>query len=39
MADGKIVEEGPPKEIFLRPKEERTKTFLRRILPQEEYNI
>jgi L-cystine transport system ATP-binding protein len=39
MADGKIVEEGPPKEIFLKPKEERTKTFLRRILPQEEYNI
>jgi len=39
MADGRIVEEGPPKEIFLKPKEERTKTFLRRILPQEEYNI
>jgi L-cystine transport system ATP-binding protein len=39
MADGRIVEEGPPNEIFLKPKEERTKTFLRRILPQEEYNI
>ena len=39
MADGNIIEEGSPKDIFQRPKEERTKTFLRRILPQEEYNI
>jgi L-cystine transport system ATP-binding protein len=39
MADGKIVEEGDPKTIFLCPKEERTKTFLRRILPGVEYNI
>ena len=39
MADGRIVEEGPPDEIFLQPKEERTKTFLRRILPAVEYNI
>lgn len=39
MADGNIVEEGMPKEIFQRPKEERTRNFLRRILPQIEYNI
>jgi len=39
MADGNIVEEGPPEEIFLRPKEERTRSFLRRILPPMEYNI
>lgn len=40
MADGKIIEEGMPKDIFQRPKEERTRNFLRRILPpQVEYNI
>jgi len=33
MADGYIVEEGRPEEIFTAPKEERTKTFLSRILP------
>lgn len=31
MADGVIVEEGEPHEIFDHPKEERTKTFLKRI--------
>jgi L-cystine transport system ATP-binding protein len=40
MADGNIVEEGTPKDIFQHPKEERTRNFLRRILPpQVEYNI
>ena len=40
MADGNIIEEGTPKDIFQRPKEERTQNFLRRILPpQVEYNI
>ena len=29
MDDGLIVEEGTPKEVFLKPKEERTKQFLR----------
>ncbi|MGV2541884.1 amino acid ABC transporter ATP-binding protein, partial [Bacillus pumilus] len=29
---GVIVEQGPPEEIFKRPKEERTKQFLNRIL-------
>lgn len=33
MADGYIVEEGRPEEIFTAPKEERTKAFLSRILP------
>ncbi|WP_246475777.1 amino acid ABC transporter ATP-binding protein [Brevibacterium renqingii] len=32
MADGNIVEEGPPTDIFSRPKNERTKTFFSRIL-------
>lgn len=39
MADGNIVEEGTPKDIFQSPKEERTRNFLRRVLPQVEYNI
>jgi len=33
MADGVVVEEGPPEEIFTNPREERTKQFLSRILP------
>jgi ABC-type polar amino acid transport system ATPase subunit len=32
MADGAIVEEGPPNEIFSRPKNERTSQFLRSVL-------
>ncbi len=32
MADGLIVEEGPPKEIFSNPREERTKRFLADVL-------
>lgn len=32
MAEGNIVEEGTPDEIFTAPKEERTRTFLARIL-------
>ncbi len=32
MADGYIVEEGNPKEVFSNPKEERTKAFLSRFL-------
>lgn len=32
MADGGIVEEGPPAEVFERPKNERTKSFFSRIL-------
>lgn len=39
MDGGFIVEEGSPREIFYRPKEERTKKFLHRILPGGEYNI
>ena len=33
MADGYIVEEGRPEEIFRAPRKERTKTFLSRVLP------
>ncbi len=36
MADGVIVEQGTPEEIFDHPKEERTKTFLKRILKADE---
>jgi len=35
MDDGVIVEEGSPEDIFIRPEEERTKQFLRRVLPEE----
>lgn len=37
MDGGAIVEEGSPAELFARPKEERTKQFLRRLAP--EYSI
>jgi len=33
MDDGIILEEGPPSELFARPREERTRQFLRHILP------
>lgn len=33
MKGGYIVEEGTPKQFFTRPKEERTKQFLTRIIP------
>lgn len=33
MADGFIVEEGRPEQIFTAPKEERTRSFLSRVLP------
>ena len=32
MADGKIVEQNPPAEIFSHPREERTKAFLSKVL-------
>ena len=39
MDDGLIVEEGTPDEIFMNPKEERTKRFLHRIIPDFNYVI
>ena len=33
MADGNIVEQGPPKKIFVNPDQERTRKFLKRVLP------
>jgi L-cystine transport system ATP-binding protein len=39
MDDGVIVEQGTPLEIFLNPKEERTKQFLKRITPELNYTI
>ncbi len=33
MADGYIVEEGKPEQIFIQPKEDRTRSFLSRVLP------
>jgi ABC-type polar amino acid transport system ATPase subunit len=32
FADGDIIESGPPEEIFTNPRNERTKTFLSRVL-------
>jgi polar amino acid transport system ATP-binding protein len=34
MADGYVVEEGTPEEVFGNPKEERTKAFLSRFLSE-----
>ncbi len=39
MDEGVIVEEGTPQEIFIHPKEERTKQFLRRIINDYDYVI
>jgi polar amino acid transport system ATP-binding protein len=36
MDQGVVVEEGSPKDVLLNPKEERTKTFLRRVKQQAE---
>jgi len=33
LHEGRILEQGPPAEIFERPREERTRRFLRRVLP------
>ncbi len=33
MADGAILEQGPPEQVLERPQEERTRTFLQRMLP------
>lgn len=39
MDGGKIVEQGPASKIFMNPDEERTRKFLRRVLPEAEYII
>lgn len=39
MDEGSIIEEGTPNEIFINPKEERTKRFLRRIIPDYDFSI
>lgn len=39
MDGGVIVEEGKPDEVLVRPKEERTRQFLKRILKPLEFNI
>lgn len=39
MDEGVIVEQGTPEDIFLNAKEERTRQFLKRIVPQPEYAI
>ena len=36
MADGNIVEQGPPSKIFVQPEHERTRKFLKRVLPPPE---
>jgi len=39
MADGQIVESGTPQEVLVRPKEERTQAFLRRILTSQSEDL
>ena len=39
MDGGVVVEEGSAEQIFTRPKEERTRQFLVRILPDFDYSI
>jgi L-cystine transport system ATP-binding protein len=39
MDKGVVVEQGAPLEIFNHPKEERTRQFLRRFVPEENYQI
>ena len=39
MEDGVVVEEGTSKEIFTNPKQEQTRRFLRRLLPDYDYSI
>ncbi len=36
MDDGYFIEEGPPSEVFFHPKDDRTKRFLRHVLPEKE---
>jgi len=36
MDEGLFIEQGPPSEVFFHPKDERTKRFLRHILPEKE---
>ncbi len=39
MDGGAIIEQGSPDDIFQRPREERTRQFLRRIMPEANYSI
>ena len=39
IAEGVIVEEGNPRDFFSHPKEDRTKQFLKRVLPVDDYVI
>ncbi|MCR5797316.1 MAG: amino acid ABC transporter ATP-binding protein [Eubacterium sp.] len=39
MDEGYVVEEGSAKEIFTHPREQRTKEFLRRVLPMEQSDM
>lgn len=39
MDGGVVIEEGTPDEIFLKPKEERTRAFLKNVLPEFIYTI
>jgi ABC-type glutathione transport system ATPase component len=36
MDAGVFIEQGPPNEVFFHPQDERTKRFLRHILPEQE---
>ena len=36
MDDGYFIEQGPPSEVFFHPQDDRTKRFLRHILPEKD---
>ncbi|MDM5209380.1 amino acid ABC transporter ATP-binding protein [Cytobacillus kochii] len=39
MDDGQIIEQGPPDEILIHPKQERTRKFLKRIMKEPDFTI
>ncbi|MEK4924417.1 amino acid ABC transporter ATP-binding protein [Cytobacillus sp. FSL R5-0569] len=39
MDDGQIIEQGPPNDILIHPKQERTRKFLKRIMKEPDFTI
>lgn len=39
MDDGQIIEQGPPDDILIHPKQERTRKFLKRIMKEPDFTI
>jgi len=36
MDEGQFIEQGPPSQVFFHPRDERTRRFLRHVLPEKE---